>query len=699
VAAITNIRRFVGGLRPPSVRQFCIARIYNDPQLRERARRYFLDSPRQSVKVNGIRLYGMPNPKAKIAVCVKFFKFVIGKSTNFLYQPGYRGREMVETAAKFRFRRSPKTDAVVLFMMDIAQYYQLSPDKKFIFLPFAKRQFVYDLYQEKADKALHCGKQFVLAVWRENALCNHIKLRKHLLFALCDTCVEFRDVQLLKHTHAERMSLRRAQIQHHDFIMDERRLYYWRRGIDRNGNEDAMSMIVDAADQQKYALPYHHVATHLTQKALRVPVHLMGVLVHGEAVHAYTYFENFKQGNNVTIEAIHSALCDKLARDGCLPTRLYLQLDNTSKQCKGRYMIGWLGYLVHVGRFDHIVLSFLPVGHTHEDIDQVFSRLAVYLATHDALNMAQLHDAITNSYESSSGQRAQCEFWDRCANFSEWIADYLSLYDGISRFRQFRFFKRDGVVRVQARAHTSMEEEWAGIRGQDAWTPVFRCDPPASMDDVPPTQRRDLLSAQLVENQKASISAVGIQRLIDPDLLVGVLAGVDSLGDPTDLEFNWDLSRCMSWDPDADGAPMQEVKDEDIVLGPFPYQYPVGECVLFKPTVGAEDAFWVGLIMSLGLDAEGRRGEVEICWLSARKDYGTYNKRLDAQKRPMMDWQYDEAIQDNLLMVSHGRKISARSVTAISHWIERWAQDDIVDGNDGRAPGSDDDEDQLEFDV
>jgi hypothetical protein len=48
-----------------------------------------------------------------------------------------------------------------------------------------------------------------------------------------------------------------------------------------------------------------------------------------------------------------------------------LQLDNTCKQNKARFLMAFLGDLVSRGIFREIYVSFLPVGHTHEDIDQV----------------------------------------------------------------------------------------------------------------------------------------------------------------------------------------------------------------------------------------------------------------------------------------------------------------------------------------
>ena len=39
-----------------------------------------------------------------------------------------------------------------------------------------------------------------------------------------------------------------------------------------------------------------------------------------------------------------------------------------------RYVLGFLCHLVECGIFDKVKVSFLIVGHTHEDVDQVFSR-------------------------------------------------------------------------------------------------------------------------------------------------------------------------------------------------------------------------------------------------------------------------------------------------------------------------------------
>ena len=90
----------------------------------------------------------------------------------------------------------------------------------------------------------------------------------------------------------------------------------------------------------------------------------------------------------------------KLRRDapgGVLPRKLYLQVDGGSEN-KNKWMISYLSLLIEIGMFDLIKMSFLPVGHPHEDIDQAFSRIDVHLGRDDAIDMDELVTAINESF-------------------------------------------------------------------------------------------------------------------------------------------------------------------------------------------------------------------------------------------------------------------------------------------------------------
>jgi hypothetical protein len=111
---------------------------------------------------------------------------------------------------------------------------------------------------------------------------------------------------------------------------------------------------------------------------------------------------------------------------GKLPPVLHLQLDNTSKQCKSKYILGFLALLVEYGVFEKVTLNFLPVGHTHEDIDQIFSRLAVYLRRHNARNADELLECLRKSYTPTHGGLVHTEHMPTNANISDWLQPCLA---------------------------------------------------------------------------------------------------------------------------------------------------------------------------------------------------------------------------------------------------------------------------------
>ena len=58
------------------------------------------------------------------------------------------------------------------------------------------------------------------------------------------------------------------------------------------------------------------------------------------------------------------------------PDTLIIQADNSWKRSKNRVIFALLAWFVHLGLFKQIELHCLIQGHTHEDIDQLFSVIA-----------------------------------------------------------------------------------------------------------------------------------------------------------------------------------------------------------------------------------------------------------------------------------------------------------------------------------
>ena len=135
-----------------------------------------------------------------------------------------------------------------------------------------------------------------------------------------------------------------------------------------------LSIIIDGADQSDHDIPHWAAKSHISDAAWKIKLHLLGVLIHGVGSFAYTCPSHVKQGNNVTIQALWDSIVHVKKTTGRLAPILLLQLDNTTKQNKGNGLFGFLAWLESAGIFRDIEVAFLPVGHTHSDIDQFFSR-------------------------------------------------------------------------------------------------------------------------------------------------------------------------------------------------------------------------------------------------------------------------------------------------------------------------------------
>lgn len=86
-----------------------------------------------------------------------------------------------------------------------------------------------------------------------------------------------------------------------------------------------------------------------------------------------------------------------------------------------------------------IEVSFLPVGHTHEDIDQFFSRIAMKMHTVDAVSEEIFMDNIENSFAPSPIAIKL----NNVANFKKYLEDndWLNTIQGIVFcIYQFRAF-------------------------------------------------------------------------------------------------------------------------------------------------------------------------------------------------------------------------------------------------------------------
>jgi hypothetical protein len=112
---------------------------------------------------------------------------------------------------------------------------------------------------------------------------------------------------------------------------------------------------------------------------------IIGVKVHGSATTLYRTFETVKIGANLTTYCILSELERWRLMYDKYPDELYIQLDGGSENANTT-VLGILELLTIQRVCRKILYTRLPVGHTHEDVDAVFSVVwkSIHLVTKNA---------------------------------------------------------------------------------------------------------------------------------------------------------------------------------------------------------------------------------------------------------------------------------------------------------------------------
>ena len=73
-------------------------------------------------------------------------------------------------------------------------------------------------------------------------------------------------------------------------------------------------------------------------------------------------------------------------------------MDNTTRDSKNHYLLGFCAMLLNEGIFQEVEVHFLPVGHTHTDIDQTFSLIGSRLREEGAFSMPHLMRLVSRGW-------------------------------------------------------------------------------------------------------------------------------------------------------------------------------------------------------------------------------------------------------------------------------------------------------------
>jgi hypothetical protein len=221
-----------------------------------------------------------------------------------------------------------------------------------------------------------------------------------------------------------------------------------------NEPDQYLSLIIDGMDQNitwvpKFKQSVKGIESH------NIKMHLCGVLVHGIGLYCHVWIDaHHKHDSNQVVTSIMKVLQDVKRRRNRLPPYLRIQADNCGRENKNVYILALCGTLVALGIFKEIQLSFLLVGHTHEDIDQRFSTISAALKRQDIHSLKELL-SIKKEKPTRTEPFVVAEHLEHIRDWKSFITPYLRSNEliGTSQPHHFRFFMEDNIPWVQSKMY------------------------------------------------------------------------------------------------------------------------------------------------------------------------------------------------------------------------------------------------------
>jgi hypothetical protein len=399
-----------------------------------------------------------------------------------------------------------------------------------------EKKYVYEQYKAHLTENPNMGRPFAKTkfyeLWSDH--CADVMVCKGKGdFAVCDFCKS----SMLKICNprlssADRMKVRAEFKQHMATVQASKKSYYRRIGRAIEYPHEFVSIIIDGCDSNTTVLP--NVANKSKSQAACheafLKHRLMGVRVHFRAHRNYLYlmppWAAEKVGVNLTLEALSRTLVHEARwreeHGFSWPKTLYLQLDNTSKDNKNVTMFAFASYLVQQGIFEEAFLNFLPVGHTHEDIDQVFSVISRKLAKASAYTYPEWQHVVANAYNDPIDNPASIEYIWTLNNFRAWLEKTaVRAYSGF-RSEAYHFkvaLDHNRVPVTQYLMHDYMAEEDAPYSPRDCEPPSFL---PSPVRDFPSEDlshgtwaatKKDQSSLKVVDKDSFLVELTKLMRL------------------------------------------------------------------------------------------------------------------------------------------------------------------------------------------
>ena len=311
--------------------------------------------------------------------------------------------------------------------------------------------------------------------WKE-----FLTFRKTSQHSKCTTCWKYQQV-LHNQASSWQEKINNAVLlkQHYADQYCDRAIYWslrWFSGL----KQSILVIIMDGLDKTKFAFPRFQESRmpKSMDNTQRPKMILTAAIAHGWITCLYLQSEIENHGSDQFCELLTRTIDKVMAlvqrsRSREAPCHLVLQADNPTGQAKNTYVMTYLAYLTARYKFATVTINFLMVGHTHEDIDQLFAVVVALILRKQHFETAEemLDYVAVNLKERCrlKGEEFSAEVVTAIRDFATWLAPLGICFDqafgtrnGIEAPHSFFFKKRCDLNAVEKEWLTRQESRGQG---------------------------------------------------------------------------------------------------------------------------------------------------------------------------------------------------------------------------------------------
>ena len=255
------------------------------------------------------------------------------------------------------------------------------------------QQFLY-MYADHPEKTTVSSTVFYLC-WKKNWQ-GTLRIRRKTQHAKCDVCIRFKKYRKQAASESQKSTVNAGYNAHLRSVFRD-----WQLGTSMAVHSEmsmapgttipessrTIYMCVDGMDKQKYRVPRNMDMGKQWEAAWRPELLNTLVLCHGVADLFYVASCDQRKDSNHQLTVLSHALkaiADIVAEKSLpMPGHVCIQQDNTTREGRNQWTMLWGAHLVASGLMSSVTFAFYQVGHTHNECDQAFARVAHTFNTAD----------------------------------------------------------------------------------------------------------------------------------------------------------------------------------------------------------------------------------------------------------------------------------------------------------------------------